>query len=84
MDNVSVTERVHDMGIIRRWKFWAEVSTGGFYLAADGRCDVDEAEWIGTDHEAEVECERRADLYEENTGITVESVEYQSQGKVKE
>ncbi len=69
----------------RRWKFAIETDEGSGYLLSSG--DVvhdkdDAADWSGTDLEADLEADRRADLYEEKIGGIITRITYESQGKV--
>lgn len=54
--------------VFRRWRFCVEDEDGeGRYVGPNGEPDA-EAEWIGTDAEAERESDRRADAWENRPG----------------
>ena len=51
--------------LLHRWLFCIEDNNGDeFYLDADGKTVHAEEFYVGTDREAEIESQRRADLWE--------------------
>lgn len=72
-------------GMLRRWRFLVEDECGDSrYVGPDGEKNED-AEWIGTDADADREADRRADAWENRpeNGWAVRVV-CESQGKVAE
>jgi hypothetical protein len=63
------------MMIKRYWKFYAEHDDGGCYLGAEGL-------FIGNDQEAIDEADRRANIYENETGGIIIKVVIESRGIV--
>ena len=73
------------MMALRRWKFvMVDEDDNAYYLGPNGETGDDGAEWIGTDHEAAIEANRRSDLWESKpeNGLALK-VTYMSMGKVK-
>ena len=71
---------------IRKWKFAVVTDDGSGYLLPSGELvrDPNQAEdWIGSNHEAEAEAERRANAAEDRPGPFITRIVYESQGKVK-
>ena len=70
--------------VLRRWRFRIDDHDGNsMYVAADGRSDVDDLYFIGTDDEALREADRRADAYARHPehGLCAR-VTYESEGVV--
>ena len=70
----------------RKWKFYIETDGGSGYLDPTGVIVRDKAaitDFIGRDNEAYIEADRRANSYEELTGLFCTQITYESQGKVE-
>ena len=70
----------------RKWKFCAEADGVSGYLDPIGMIVKDKSgveDFIGLDNEADKEADRRADAYEERTGLFCNRITYESQGKVE-
>lgn len=71
----------------RKWKFCVKGDGVSGYLDPIGvlvkdKSDVED--FIGLDNEADKEADRRANAYEERTGLFCDWITYESQGKVEE
>ena len=69
----------------KKWKFFVETDAGSGYLACDGQIVKNKAEvpdFVGLDNDADKEADRRANAYENRTGLFCNQINYESQGKI--
>lgn len=70
---------------LRRWKFViVDEDDNVHYVGPNGETGDDETEWIGTDHEAAQEADRRSDLWESRpeNGLVLKAT-YMSMGRIE-
>ena len=78
-------DRVDDRVVIRRWIFYGtDFQDLRFYLNEHGQ-EVGEdiaVLWVGSDAEAEMEADRRADLWEKINDAFLSRITLESRGKI--